>query len=164
MIIYTISSIAFLMLDSESVAERGDAFYQISTQIASISQVIIYCREVRKSRRMIRKFELFFAESELRMTLLNAIDIKIKIQNFSKFDIFLFFVTEKELNDPETAVTFIELHEKIDRLCNLTIFSLVKVTTTMFNVPTFIGTISNYFMLNLGDESFLLPSPISYVL
>lgn len=74
-----------------------------------------------------------------------------------------FFIFRIELNDPATAATFIELQEKIERLCKLTIFSFIKVTAPMFSIPTLLATISNYFMLNMGEESFLLPSPISYV-
>lgn len=73
-------------------------------------------------------------------------------------------ISRIELNEPTTSATFMELHGKIKQLCRMTIFSLVKVTATMFIVPTFLATISNYFMLNLGEDSFLLPSPISYVL
>lgn len=73
-------------------------------------------------------------------------------------------ISRIESNDPATAATFIELHEKIERLCGLVAFSLVKISAPLFILPNLIVTISNYFMSNLGDESFLLPSPISYVI
>ena len=65
MIIYLISSLAFFMFDGESVAESGDSFYQVSTQIASIFHLITYIREVPEIRRLIRKFEDFIQKSKL---------------------------------------------------------------------------------------------------
>lgn len=64
-----------------------------------------------------------------------------------------------ELNDPATAGTFLKLNEKIDRFCKLAYLGFVKITAPLFMLPVLFTTIFNYFILHLGDESFVLGSP-----
>lgn len=64
MTIYSISSSAFFMLEAESVTERGDSFYEATSDISCIFHIITYCREAPELRQLITKFENFFEESQ----------------------------------------------------------------------------------------------------
>lgn len=69
-----------------------------------------------------------------------------------------------DLNDPATAAKFSKLHNKIEQMCKWIYFGLFKITASVFVLPVLIITISNYFILDLGERSFFLSSPIWYVL
>lgn len=58
---------------------------------------------------------------------------------------------------------YIELNEKIERVSKILEFLLIKLTTAGAVLPSVIITIVDYFILDLGDESFFLPYPIMYV-
>lgn len=80
------------------------------------------------------------------------------MKNGRKFRIF-----RTELDDPATAATYSDLHEKIEHFCELVYLGLIKITVTCFTAPALFASIFNYFILDLKDESFVLVSPISYV-
>lgn len=67
------------------------------------------------------------------------------------------------MKDPATAETFIELYEKIEKMCKTVILSLVKITAPLFIFPAILASISNYFLLNMGEESFEWNFPALYV-
>lgn len=69
MTIYLISSTAYFMLEAESVAERGDSFYEATSDISCIFHIITYCREAPELRQLIAKFENFFEESKSQFVL-----------------------------------------------------------------------------------------------
>lgn len=162
MIIYLISSTVFLISEAKSVADLGDSFYEATSDISCIFHIITYCREAPKLRQLIGKFESFFQESKLRFSVCHFQTMMIKNQKIKDFGFTNFLeIPRIELKNPTTAVKFIELHEKIDRLCELLYCSLVKISSPLFILPNLFATISNFFASNLGDESFILPSPIS---
>lgn len=67
------------------------------------------------------------------------------------------------MDDPATAGTFLELHEKIERLCELVYVGYVKIVFALSTFPALFASIFNYFILDLNDESFVLITPILYV-
>lgn len=68
-----------------------------------------------------------------------------------------------ELKDPATAAKYTEMQQKLDKLSNIVIISLLYVTNFSYTAPAFIATVINYFILDLGEESFLFSTIISYV-
>lgn len=52
-----------------------------------------------------------------------------------------------------------ELNEKIERICRLIYITLTECTIPGLMVPCFLITAVNYFVYDLGDESFYVPCP-----
>lgn len=64
------------MLKAESVAERGDSFYEATSDISCMFHIITYCREAPELSRLIAKFEDFFEESKPRFVLRDGVTKK----------------------------------------------------------------------------------------
>lgn len=52
------------------------------------------------------------------------------------------------------------LNEKIERTSKLMFMILMKIVVPVTLVPPFIISVVNYYMLELGEESFRTPTPI----
>lgn len=55
------------------------------------------------------------------------------------------------------------MNEKMDKMASWTYFISAKLTFPIFVLSNLLLTMVNYFILDLGDESYFLPSPILYV-
>lgn len=82
---------------------------------------------------------------------------KFSCKNLTKFP-------QIEIDNQATATKYRQLHAKIEQMCRFFNITLVQITVPMFVLPVLFVTIFNYFILDLGDESFYLSSPISYVI
>lgn len=49
---------------------------------------------------------------------------------------------------------YMDLSEKIERSSKSVHFAMVKLTLTVFKVPEFLTVLINYFIYDLGDESY----------
>ena len=54
--------------------------------------------------------------------------------------------------------------EKMDKMSTWVYFILAKLTFPIFVTSNLLLTAVNYFILDLGEDSYFLPSPILYVL
>lgn len=54
------------------------------------------------------------------------------------------------------------MDEKIERTSKLIHLILTKIVVPVSLIPPFIGSMANYYIFNLGEESFVLPCPIWY--
>lgn len=70
--------------------------------------------------------------------------------------------TTTELNSA-TKKAALELHVKIERSTKIIYFAFMNITYPGVLIPALSLTIVNYFVLDLGDESYYLASPILYV-
>lgn len=52
------------------------------------------------------------------------------------------------------------MNDKMDRMAGLTYFILAKLTFPIFVTSNLLLTAVNYFILDLGEDSYFLPSPI----
>ena len=59
--------------------------------------------------------------------------------------------------------TFIKLNENIEKMSKWLHFIVGKLSIAGLLLPTLLITIVKYFILDFGDESFFLPTPILYV-
>ena len=73
----------------------------------------------------------------------------------------LFFQTE--FSDPIAKAKYSEMSAKIERISQFYYFFLVKFSIPCTLFPSLVITIINYYVYDLGDEAFFLPSPIVYV-
>lgn len=63
-------------------------------------------------------------------------------------------------NNPPMRSKYAELAEKIERMSKIFHFILVKFTLPGFILPALFLTIINYFIHDLGNESYYLPCPL----
>lgn len=83
---------------------------------------------------------------------------------------FLFYFLCNKLNkfihlylgseDSNSKAKYIELIEKIERLSQLIHLGVIKLTVPSVVVPALLITLINFFVHNLGAESFFLPFPV----
>lgn len=59
---------------------------------------------------------------------------------------------------------YAELNAKIERVSKFLYILLIRITPAGIMFPNLLITIGNYFILNLGDESYYLDWPLLYVL
>lgn len=59
---------------------------------------------------------------------------------------------------------FIEIDEKIDRMANIVYFVGAKLSFLVIGTTDAIVTSVNYFIKDMGDESYFLASPLLYVM
>lgn len=64
---------------------------------------------------------------------------------------------------PEKSATYIELNDRIERMSKSMQNFLVKYTSALFVIPALMTGLINYFILDLGEESFQNDSPMKYV-
>lgn len=67
-------------------------------------------------------------------------------------------------NNPIAIANYCGLNDQIERWSNDLYFVVVKLTMTGIIVPIVFVSAINYFLYQLGDESYFLPFPIVYVL
>lgn len=77
------------------------------------------------------------------------------MQTFSFFKI--------ELNDPNPKMVYLEMNRNMDKMAYWTNFLFTKLTFPIFVSSNLLLTAINYFILDMGNESYFLPSPILYV-
>ena len=58
------------------------------------------------------------------------------------------------------ANNYIEIDKKIERMSELIYFVLIKICLLGAMLPALLMTTVNYFVYNLGEESFYLPAPV----
>lgn len=66
----------------------------------------------------------------------------------------------KELRDPVLEPMFIEIDQQMDRMANMVYFGGVKLSFLVIGTTDAIVTSVNYFIKDMGDESYFLASPL----
>lgn len=89
---------------------------------------------------------------------------------FSLIGVFIYdkliFIENKiiESHDPALMAMYKMIAAKFERLSNLAHLIMVKYSTVGFALPPLIVTVINYFIHDLGDESYFLTFRTLYVL
>lgn len=65
--------------------------------------------------------------------------------------------------DRNSKTIFLELQEKLDRIARIIHFALTKMTLTAIVISDPVVSAVNYFILDMGEESFILTEPFLYV-
>lgn len=68
-----------------------------------------------------------------------------------------------ELSDPNPKAVYLEMVENMDEMAYWTYFIFTRLTFPIFVLSNLLLTAVNYFVLDMGSESYFLPSPILYV-
>lgn len=53
-----------------------------------------------------------------------------------------------------------EFNDKIEQMTKILYFVMLKLSLAGFSIPILAVTIGNYFLYDLGDESYILPCPV----
>lgn len=69
-----------------------------------------------------------------------------------------------ELNDPISKAKYTQIDEKIEQMSHLIELILMKITIPGCLIPVLITTAINFFIHNLGNESFYMQSPMMSVI
>lgn len=91
---------------------------------------------------------------------LHQFRIEIFFCNLTKMCVQYFLI---ELNDPKPKIEYLEMNENMDKMAHWTYFIFTKLTLPIFILSNLLLTAVNYFVLDMGEESYFLPSPILYV-
>lgn len=67
-----------------------------------------------------------------------------------------------ELNDENPKAVYLEMDENMDKMAHWTSFAFTRLTFPTFVTSNLLLTAINYFILDMGSESYFLPSPILY--
>lgn len=59
--------------------------------------------------------------------------------------------------NPISRAMYSKLNEKIERMSNLVYLLIIKLTVPGVIIPGLLITIVNYFVYDLGDDSYFLP-------
>lgn len=145
---------AYFLTKANSVDEYGSTFY---TAISSFSSTMFFSINIWKMTEILRLIEKF---EEL-------------INKSKKIDLVLQFVCnfdsnrEKNIstgrrNSTATKNLYAKFNERIERISQFIYFILVKLSLAGMAMPALLITLGSYFILDLGDESFYLPSPMMW--
>lgn len=62
-----------------------------------------------------------------------------------------------------SRIKYDELNENNERISEKIYFYMVKMSLVGFLLSPLLTTVTNYYVLDLKEESFLLPAPLTYV-
>lgn len=76
-----------------------------------------------------------------------------------------YFSSQKiaESNDPIANAKYCDMNEKIERVSKLYYIEITKFNVPMLFLPVLFATAINYFVYDLGNDSYRLPFSILYV-
>lgn len=146
---------AFLIFEAETAFEYSDPVFQVNTfttvfiyfvfLIFRLGKILSFIQSNEEFITKRKQFQLFFSVSKL------CGQFQLKFTNYSEIGI---------EHNPASKALYEELSAKIERSSQRCYFFLVKVILTGAFVPPLILSFVNYFLLHLGEQSFLLAFPI----
>lgn len=154
-IIFFMCSLSFLLLEATSIENYDDSFFMTSSSVASMAVLFVVILKMPNLLKMIAHFE-------------EKIELSKWIANFGILEFVSYFRHWKksvlELSDDLAKTKFSKLNDRIELLSELYYFFLVKLSIPAVLLPSFLITIINCSIRDLGDESYVLPFPIVYVI
>lgn len=81
------------------------------------------------------------------------------LSNFNKlqFNRKWFWKFTLGLDNPESMTIYVEAIQRIETVCEIIYFVVVKMTPACVVFPKFFASLINYFTTDLGDEALVLP-------
>lgn len=154
------TTVAFILFEAKSIVEYAEAFFPASTEIANMVNFIVCIFKITNIFQLIENFEKFIEKSEFysQHTQFNQCFPSNKLKFLKKKTI-----TESH-NHPDLMAMYNMIAAKFERLSNLGYLIIVKFTMVSFVLPPLAITGVNYFIYDLGNESYVLPYRILYVL
>lgn len=164
-LILTCSYIPFLfgligfLFKAKTIGDLAFSYCGSLTIVLVIFSTMVNALKIPNIFILIDQYDEFIRKSELeyRMNHLNFISIL-----FIDHTIFSFFSFLEILISNSDAVghKYRKLNEKIEQISELTHFGMIKLGAPLAMFPALPITVLNYFVYDLGDDSYFLPAPV----
>lgn len=162
-IFFFVSTLIFLLTNADSIQEYDMAVFTLTSLIASIINILVMIWNMPKILILIGKFEEIIEQSKyfVRCTewVYHSTGLSIHLNNKRRFD--SSWITG--MNNSIARWKYCNLINKIELLSEIYHFMVVKLTMPGVVLPAFLLTMINYFIYDLGNDSYFLPFPIVYV-
>lgn len=152
LVLFLIPSSAYMIFEANSAIDFNNSFYINVTAISNFFTVSLTIMNMPTILNVIVRLEKIIQKST-ENTLkphLRPICMKIQLNYFTS----PFF---SEINDPTANAKYHYMHEKIERASKLYYFTVTRYNTPIFYLSSLMSTVINYFVFDLGDESYSLP-------
>lgn len=170
--IFLMSSMAFFIFRAETINEYGESFYVSVTEMAIASGFYSIISNLTSITSLIRKIDALMQKSYVKIISLfiwwkvfsENLVVKTHLHDCNRTwncETISAFISE--LNDPATRPLFLETNQRMDRIANWVYFIYFRLTLPIMVLSDSLGTLGNYFILNMGSESYFLFAPILYV-
>lgn len=164
---FFITTTAFFLFEAQTINEYGMSFYISITILAVAINTTTIAWQIDQISRLMRNYEEFIDKSQFGVFLCWNI-FKLLESFYINFNINLLFQWEyfdigSRICASSTSI-YIELNKKIELVCNVLRFMLMKFTYIFgIIVPQILITCVNYFVYDLKEESFYLTCPMMCV-
>lgn len=146
---------AFFLFEAKRLDEYDLSFYYVQLILSAIFYFISNIYQIDNIIKLIDKYEEFVGKSKSEFVILK--DLSFEYFRKSKF-------IPLELHNPVSIGLHIALSEKIEKTSKLLYVIFMKSNAVVTLVPSLVGSIANFYIFDLGEESFSLPCPAWYVL
>lgn len=156
-----ITVFAFFVLEANTVLEYGTSFYGYISMVYCVYYISILIQRKPNIFQLIESFQGFIEQrkcSNMKLCANKTFSLTLKLCNFVLFD-YEYIV----LLGVNSRTMYNELNEKIERMCGKIYFFMFKISLAGLVLLPFLQSTVNYSILGLKEESFLLPTPVTYV-
>lgn len=148
-----LSTLGYILFEKVTIIQRMHSFLVWITQSVCTINFVISFYKMPNIVKYIEKAEQIFQKSKFGWIIWKT----LKHWNA------LYFLVGIEKTAFEMVVVYNELNEKIEKMSKFFYIALLKVTPAALLGPIWTLTSVNYFIKNLGEDSFKLPFPVMYV-
>lgn len=144
-----VSSCTFFALEAKSAYDYGFSFYICAAQLQAFTvYVLIVCSKSADIAALIQSYEDFV---EMRQLFSEKYSKLSETAAAAECPI--------DMEEQPTAALYNELNAKVEQMTKTLHFVLLKLSLAGFCLPMLASTLCNYFLFDLGDESYILPCP-----
>lgn len=147
-----IASFAFFLFEAKSAYDYGFSFYVIITELATLAYYSITILKMPDILTLIEKYEELIEKSEWKRN--------IFISNVNNFNSKTIWFIPIGMHDSDLTTMYTQLNHNIERGSEIFHFICARITLACDVLPHLLLTIGNYFVYDLGDESYVLPFPL----
>lgn len=154
------SSFAYFLFEANSVDEYGRSFYMSFTKLEIYLYFVVNLAKVEKILNLIKKLEDFVELSKLNIIISNILEFYLK----KCIDASVWFVLWKiGAHNSASTTVYEEISVKIEILSKRMFCGMMSLIVFTMMLPVICLGLVNYYVLDMKDESFELPSPMTYV-
>lgn len=148
-----LSATGVFFFQAQTISEYGFSFYLMVTGLTSAIGFVINIWKRTCVSETIVKLENFIEKREC-----------IPCTRLGWFDCFRFNCIEIRLGsqNPHLKSSYAKLSDKIERVTKALYFLQINIFLPLNMLPPLLTTLVNYYILDMEDESFLLPFPTMY--
>lgn len=150
----------FFIFKAESAYEYSTTAYMALTLASVILQLIIFLYKTESFRNLIGNYEQFIEKRERHFDIFLGRK-EMRLQNFHNFPFYIFSTKKQGMEyRPKSVAMYMELNANIELVYKWIHFVLAEVDVVGITLPLLLLSNINYFIFDLGSESFVLPWPM----